>query len=289
MLPKFELVVPSRLDEAVGVLAEVREKARVLAGGTDLLVLMRAGQVKPQYLVDIKRLSELKQVGYSPDGTFVIGALATHRDLETSCLVQKKFSILHDGVSRVGSVQIRNRATVGGNICNALPCADSVGPLLALGARLKLQGPMGEREVLLEEFILGPRKTVLATDEILTAILVPPGTGQGAYIKFTKRKAMDLAVLGVSVYLEYNGDDTCHEVRIALTTAAPIPIRAREAEASLKGQVPTDEALERAGAIAAREARPRTSWRSTEEYRRALLQVLVPRAGKLARQRLLNS
>ncbi len=286
MLPKFELVTPRDLDEAVGALVELGDKAALYAGGTDLLVQMRAGRIKPQYLIDIKRLDALKGIGYSGGGELRIGALVTHREIETSPLIRERFPVLWDGASKVGSVQIRNRGTVGGNICNALPSADDVGPLIVLGARLRILGPRGERELALEDFYLGPRQTLLAKDEILLEFRVPAGAGQGAYIKYSPRKAMDLALLGVSVYLEKNGDGACQAARIALTTAGPIPMRAREAEDCLLGQAPTDEVLCRAGEIAAREARPRTSWRSSEAYRRELLKVLVPRAGRLALERL---
>jgi carbon-monoxide dehydrogenase medium subunit len=285
VLPPFELLVPENLEEAVEALAELGEEARVLAGGTDLLPQMRGGQVKPRYVMDIKRLNELKGFGECSDGWLRIGALTTHRALEVSPLIREKFAVLHDGVSQVGSVQIRNRGTVGGNICNALPSADSVAPLLALGARLRIRGPVGWREVALEDFFLGPRQTVLERGEVLTDIFVPPSPGTGAYIKYTRRRAMDLAQLGVAVYLERDGDGRCRQVRIALATAAPTPMRATQAEESLRGRVPTPEALREAAEIASREARPRTSWRGTEEYRRHLIRVLLPQAARLALQR----
>jgi CO/xanthine dehydrogenase FAD-binding subunit len=139
--------------------------------------------------------------------------------------------------------------------------------------------------VALEDFFLGPRRTVLQKGEILTDILVPPARGAGAYIKFTRRKAMDLALLGVAVYLERDGHGVCQEARIALATAGPTPMRARKAEEILRGRPLTRAALEEAADVASREAQPRTSWRSTEEYRRHLIRVLVPRAARLALER----
>ena len=286
MLSSFELVTPKTLDEAITALAECSGRAAVLAGGTDVLVQIRTGAMKPDCLVDLKGIEELKGIKYSAKGGLEIGALATHRELETSALIMEKFPIIHDGVSKVGSVQIRNRATVAGNICNALPSADSIGPLMALGARIHIRGPKGEREMPLDQFLVGPRRVALEKGEIVTKIVVPPTNGQGCYIKYTRRKAMDLALLGASVFVECDKDGKVTEARIALTTAAPTVMRASEAEASLKGQVLSDEALAKAGEIASREAKPRTSWRGSEKYRRHLLKVLVPRAGKMARERL---
>lgn len=290
MLPQFELIVPETLEEALEVLYRLGPQARILAGGTDVLVQMRGGQSRPRYLVDIKKLDQLRGIQLAPEQGLMIGALTTHRELELSPLIRDKFAVLHDGVSRVGSVQIRNRATIGGNICNALPSADSAAPLVALGARVRLRSLKGEREVALEEFFLGPRQTVLTPGEMLTHIMVPgaDGAGAGAYIKFTRRKAMDLALLGVAFYLETEADViTCRRARIALATAAPTPIRIKEAEAVLVGQALTDSRiLQEAGEVASRMARPRSSWRSSENYRRHLIKVLVPRAARLALARI---
>lgn len=286
MQSPFELASPKTLDEAIAVLKECGTKARVFAGGTDLLVQVRTGAAKPECLVDIKGIDALKGIRQLPDGSLEIGALATHGELESSALIKERYPILHDGCSKVGSRQIRNRATVGGNLCNALPSADSAGPLMALGAVLHVRGANGERTIPLDEFFLGPRRTALQQGEILTKIVVPAGNGQGAYIKFTRRKAMDLAMLGASVYVELDAKGKVSLSRIALTTAAPVPMRARQAEAALQGKPCDDESLVAAGEIASREAQPRSSWRGSEEYRRHLLKVLIPRAGKIARERL---
>ncbi|ATW27159.1 FAD binding domain-containing protein [Candidatus Formimonas warabiya] len=288
MLPPFEYIRPNTLEEAVSRLAEL-ESTRILAGGTDVLVQMRAGSSNPGALVDIKKLDALKGFEFSPEKGLVIGALATHSELANSKLIQEKYAILFDGVSRVGSVQIRNRATVGGNLCSALPSADSAGPLLALNAVLEIYGPEGKREVPLDQFYLGTKKTVLKKGEILTRIFIPAygKNSGGAYIKFTRRKAMDLALLGVSVFLETEEDQkTCKGARIALTTAAPTPIRAYQAEAVLKGQVLDQELFSQAAAAVLNEAKPRSSWRAPEEFRRRLIKHLVPRAGMLAWERL---
>lgn len=290
MLPQFEYIRPNTLEEAVSCLAELKS-SRILAGGTDVLVQMRAGSSEPGVLVDIKKLDVLKKWGFSEEG-LIIGALVTHRELECSALIQKKYPILHDGVSRVGSVQIRNRATVGGNLCSALPSADSAGPLLALNAGLEIYGPEGKKEVPLDQFYTGIKQTVLKKGELLTRILVPTygKNSGGAYIKFTRREAMDLALLGVSVFLETEDDQiTCKEARIALSTAAPTPIRAYQAEAILKGQVLGKDLFSQVADAVLNEAKPRSSWRASEEFRRRLIKHLIPRAGMLAWERLKKS
>lgn len=292
MLPRFKLLAPESLDQAVAILAELGEKARIVAGGTDVFVQMRGGSSSPEYLVDIKKIPGLAGCEFSEDKKFVIGALTTHHELERLDVVREKFTILYDGVSRVGSVQIRNRATIGGNICNALPSADGAGPLLALNAVLCIHGPKGLRKLQLDKFFLGPRKTVLSKGEVLTHIVIPPcrPLSGGAYIKHARREAMDLALLGVAVHLELEQDlKTCREARIALSTAAPVPFRAYQAELDLKGRLLSEEALDQAGQVASKEAQPRTSWRSSEEFRRHLIRVLVPRAARMALKRLEKS
>ncbi len=288
MLPPFEYVRPDTLEEAVSCLVE-SDSPRIFAGGTDVLVQMRAGSSDAKVLVDIKKISALKNFEYTEEKGLAMGALVTHRELECSDLIKKKYPILYDGVSRVGSVQIRNRATVGGNLCSALPSADSAGPLLALNARVEIYGPDGKREVSLDKFFTGIRKTVLTKGEILTRILVPPYGPNcgGAYIKFTRREAMDLALLGVAVFLETEADQKiCRAARISLATAAPTPIRAYKAEAVLKGQTLGTKLFSQAAAAALNEAKPRSSWRASEGFRRRLIKHLVPRAGMLAWERL---
>ncbi|KKM09823.1 hypothetical protein SY88_16645 [Clostridiales bacterium PH28_bin88] len=288
MLPKFELIKPQSLQEVVDSLNRWGEDARVLAGGTDVIVQMREGKSKPKYLIDIKGIAELNGIRLVDDALW-IGSLTTHRELECSDTVRKKFPLLYDGVSKVGSVQVRNRGTIGGNICSALPSADSAAPLLALDAAVRLYGPEGGRELQLADFFLGPGKTALKVGEILTQIIVklPVGNSSGAYYKYARREAMDLALLGIAIYLECEDDlSTCREARIALATAAPTPIRAFQAETALKGRLLSETLLEQAGAIASDEARPRTSWRSSADFRKHLVKVLVPRAGMMAWERI---
>jgi CO/xanthine dehydrogenase FAD-binding subunit len=289
MLPPFELFITKSLIEASDILMKYHGKARIYAGGTDILIQMKRGQSHPEALVDIKDIPELYGIGYTEAAGLTIGALTTHHEVEKSKLVQEKYPAFHDGVSRVGSVQIRNQGTIGGNLCSALPSADSAGPLLALGAKVRIFGPNGERELPLEKFYVDAKITVLEPGEILTQIVIPPlgSINTQAYIKFSRRKAMDLALLGVAVYFELDEKRmTCDRARIALTTAAPIPIRAYQTEEFLNGRTLTEDNLKKAGLLAAAEAKPRDSWRSGAEYRRHLIRVLIPRVAKLALARL---
>lgn len=286
MLPKFDLLIPQTLEEALAVLAEKGGDCKVVAGGTDVFVDMHGKYEPCEFVMDIKRLSELKELSFDSERGAVIGALTTHHTLDRSPIIRQYYPALFEGASQVGSVQIRHRGTVGGNICNAVPSGDTLGPLLALDAVAVIAGSDGQREVPLEEFFLGPKKTVLKPTELLVKILLPaPGKRRSAYIKFTRRGAMDLALLGASASLSLDENGICRDVRISLTTCAPIPMRAKQAEAILEGQLPTDERLLETGLAASREARPRTSWRCTEEYRRDVLKEIVPNVIRIAMER----
>lgn len=186
---------------------------------------------------------------------------------------------MFEGCSRVGSVQIRTRGTLGGNICNGAPSADSIGPMLVHDARVVVAGPSGEREVPLKDFYLGLKKLDMGPDELLKRIRIPapPAHSGSFYIKYTRRNAMDLALLGVSAYVELEGD-VMKTVRIALTTAAPTPIRAEKTEALLTGKTAAPELMAEAGKTVLQESHPRSSWRSSAEFRLALLEELTVQA-----------
>jgi len=288
MLKPFELLSPTSIDEAVKTLAELGQSCKIMAGGTDVLVSMHAGSLKPEFVMDIKGISELNHAPITDNGGLIISALATHDQIEHMPEIGKRYSALKDAVSRVGSVQTRTRGTIGGNICNAVPSGESLGPLIALDAELRLYGSDGERTVAFEDFFLGAKKTVLKPGELLCSVRLPanPANFCSAYTKFTKRKAMDLALLGVTVCIGLSGDGKCEHVRIALTTAAPTPMRAKNAENYLLGKKPDDNVLKEAGKLASAEAKPRSSWRAEAGYRHALIEELVPRTAKEALKRL---
>ena len=194
-------------------------------------------------------------------------------------MIKKHYRAMFEGCSRVGSVQIRTRGTLGGNICNGAPSADSIGPMLVHDARVVAAGPAGEREAPLHDFYLGLKKLDLRPDELLARIRIPapPAHSGSFYIKYTRRDAMDLALLGVSAYVELTGD-TLKTVRIALTTAAPTPIRAFETERILTGRPAVEGTFLAAGKAVLKESHPRSSWRSSAEFRLALLEELTAQA-----------
>lgn len=276
MLPQFELYRPKCLQEACELKGQ---GAMVFAGGTDVFVAMHGGRLRPKALVDVKGIGEMQGATFDEQSGLNLGALTTHRTIEEWDIIKERYYALFEGCSQVGSVQIRHRGTLGGNICNAAPSADSVGPLLVFDAKCVVAGKEGQRTVPLSQFFAGPKKTVLAADELLSRIVVPPPAqcSGSAYIKYTRRKAMDLALLGVCVYLALDGN-LLRDVRIALSTAAPTPIRAYQTEAMLRGKSTEDISMEEMGKQAAAEASPRSSWRANSEFRLKLLEELTQRA-----------
>ena len=282
-MKRFAYLTPKSIDEAISLLESHGERARYVAGGTDVLVKIKEGKIRPKYLVSLKHIPSLDRVVQDEkSGGLRIGALVTHRMLERSALIRWHFPILHDAVSNIGSVQIRNVATIGGNLVNAVPSADGAIPLITLDARVVIHGPKGQRETELLHFFLGPGQTILDRGEILTEIIVPsppPGTGS-AYIKFGRREAMELPLLGVGVLLSLEEDmKRCVKARIGLGVAAPTPMRAMEAERFLEGREVDEASLEEAGRIAAEESRVRDSIRGAAWYRREMVRVLVRRMG----------
>jgi CO/xanthine dehydrogenase FAD-binding subunit len=279
-----EYLRPKSMDEAISLNQRYGEKARYIAGGTDVIVKIKERQIHPEYLISLRGIPGLDQITYE-EGELRIGALATHRALELSAVIRKHFPILVDAVGNIGSAQIRNVATIGGNIVNAVPSADGATPLIALGAKMRLVGPKGERTMPLEDFFTGPGQTVLQQGEILREFIVPrlpPRTG-GAYCKHMRRAAMELPILGVSVLLSLAEDmQTCVEARIGLGVMAPIPMRAKNAETVLKGKKLSADIFEKAGKVAASESKPRDTARGEAWYRREMVEVLIPRLAKIA-------
>jgi carbon-monoxide dehydrogenase medium subunit len=272
---------PASLQEASRLIKQHGPGGRFLAGGTDLVIAMKEKGLVPKYVVDLKKIGGLMGIRENGDGTISIGALTTMREVEVSPLVKNKYPFLAQSAAEVGSIQIRNRATVGGNMANATPSADVAPSLVALDATTKIAGENGERSLPLEEFFRGPGQTVLNPDEILTEITIPKTSPElvGDYIKFSPREMMDLAYVGVAVVYNLGArDKKCTEVRIVLGAVAPTPIRAKRAEAALEGQSLTEAVAEKAGAIAAEEARPISDVRSSADYRRAMVGAMTKRA-----------
>jgi carbon-monoxide dehydrogenase medium subunit len=311
-MKKFDYLKPYTLDETLILLDQYGNRAQLIAGGTDVMVMIKQKELSPEVLISLKNIPGLDEIEYN--GELKIGPMVTHRAIENSKLIREKFSALTDAADVLGSVQVRNVATIGGNICTAAPSADTAAPLLALGSQVKLKSSKAERTVPIEEFFTGPGETVLEKGEILTEILIPkplPNTGS-AYWKLQRRGALDLPILGVAVLLSLDkatvtcsdllctaspistvlhsleGDEVfCKEVRIALGVAAPTPIRTPKAENLLRGKKISDELLEKVAETAAKEAQPRDSIRGEAWYRRDMIKVLVKRMAMRCIERVL--
>ena len=281
----FDYAAPPTLDEAVALLA-ANPGARPLAGGTDLLVQLRSGRRETGLVVDVKRVPELNEISYDPARGLTLGAAAPCYRIYGNPAVSRAYPSLAEVAALIGGVQIQGRASIGGNLCNAAPSADSIPLLIALGARCRVQGPAGTREVAVEEFCTAPGQTVLAPGELLVSMhLPPPAPDSGArYLRFIPRNEMDIAVAGagVQVVLE-NGN--FRSARIALAAVAPTPLFVREAGEALAGKAVNAASLAAAADIARQAAHPITDMRGTEEYRRHLCGVLTRRALEAAVQR----
>jgi len=277
-MPDFAYHAPESLNEACSLLAELGEKATVLAGGTDVLHKMKVGKLAPEHLVSLKNVSELRALRHEPGRGIVMGALTSHNAIYTSKLLQDRYLSLPMAAHTMASNQICNMGTVGGNIVNGVPSADLPPILIALNASIRLVSAKGERSMALEDFFHGAAETVIAPGELLADITIPdqPATGS-TYMKFGLRRSGALAVVGVAVSVTVKGN-TLEDVRIVLASAAPTVMRARKAEDRLKGKKITDELLAEAGDEAAAESRPRDSIRGSAEYRRNLVGVLTKRA-----------
>lgn len=283
---RFDYHSPTTLAEAVALLDGFGERARILAGGTDLLTALKERWETPEHIVDLRSIPGLDALSYDPVAGLTIGARVTARAVETSPLVRRCYPALAYAASTLASIQIRNLATVAGNICRASPSADTPPILLALDASVTLCGPAGERTVPLENFFTGPGRTVLRRNEILTAIHIPPYLAGcraaaccfgAAYIKHSPRQAMDLAMVGVAAAVTMESG-WLTGVRVALGAVAPTPRRSRRAEATLLGCQPTPELLAKAGDAAATECAPISDVRGTAEHRRAMVAVQTRRA-----------
>jgi len=282
-LPKFNYLAPATLDEALSLLARYKGRAKVIAGGTDFVPKLKRREIgAPEHVIDLKAIPGLDNIKYDVSG-LSLGALVTIGAVETSAIIGEKFGVLAQAAQSMASPQVRNRGTIAGNICNAVPSADSAPPLLTLGAKLKLISLKGERIVGIEDFFTGPNQTAIANDEILEEIHIPhpPPNSQGIYLKLTPRRAMDLAIVGVAVVVTAQ-DGVCKDIRIALGAVAPTPIRARKAEAVLKGKKFDEEIIEKAAQTAAGQSKPIDDHRASAEYRRDMVEVLVKRAIKQA-------
>jgi len=276
----LEMYQPTTLQEASRLLKDKGAGGRFLAGGTDLVIAIKEKGLIPKYVVDLKKVPGLSGIRGKAHGSIAIGALTTMREIETDSLLNKKYPFLCQSAAEVGSIQIRNRATVGGNMANATPSADVAPSLIALNATAKIVDAGGERIVALEKFFRGPGQTLMNPHEILTEIIIPKTSQQlvGEYIKFSPRDMMDLAYVGVAVAYNVAADKRCIGVRIVLGAVAPTPLRARNAEALLEGHLLTEELAAKVGTEAAQESKPISDVRSSADYRRAMVGAMTKRA-----------
>lgn len=301
----FDYHKPETIEEALRLMATL-DGAQYIAGGTDVMVLIRQKKLTPKNLISIRNIQDLAYIDTSKG--LRIGAATTHSAIDSHDVIRRKYSALTDATSWLGSWQIRNVATIGGNICTAAPSADTACPLLVLDATVSTIGPNGSRDIPLDEFFQGPGKTALQAGELVKEFVIPDfGENTGsAYIKHTRRQAMDLPILGVAARIAVSvksGSEVrcrdlfctadsisnlvsklkdeelrCDEARIAMGVVAPKPMRAKNAETAIKGKIISPELFEEIGNIAAGEAQPRDSIRGQAWYRREMIKVLVKRA-----------
>ncbi|MFQ5825899.1 MAG: FAD binding domain-containing protein [Dehalococcoidia bacterium] len=276
---KFDYLEPKSLDEAISLLAQYGEEAKVMAGGQSLLVMMGQRLLTPRYLISLAEIPGLDQIE-ERDGVVSIGAMTTHREVAASPIVNRRLKLLAGAVGNIGSPAVRNLGTLGGDLCMNEVGADPPQALLALEARAKILGPRGERTIPLDDFFTGYLETCLGADELLTHILIPlpPETMSQIYLKHCLR-VLDRALVGVALALDRDdGGSVCRDIRIGLGGVAPTPFRARKAEEILKGAPLNDDLVEKAGQAASEEARPLSDVHGSSDYRRKMVQVFVKRA-----------
>ena len=277
---------PKTLRAAVALLSGANGKARLLAGGTDLLIQMRSGRLEPELLVDIKGIPELRAI-VAKGGGFHFGSAVTCMELVEHEAFASAWPGVIDGVKLIGSIQVKGRATVGGNVCNASPAADSVPALIAAGAVARIIGPNGKRDLAVEDIPTGPGKTSLARGEFVVSFLLPrrsPRSGD-AYLRFTPRTEMDIAVVGAGVNLTLDRKGICTHARVSLGAVAERALLVPEAAAALVGTKVDDAALRRLAAAASAACRPIDDKRGTKEFRIKVAGVMARRAAQIALQR----
>jgi carbon-monoxide dehydrogenase medium subunit len=285
-LHAFNFDAPTSLDDALKVLAAHGEKARPLCGGTDLIIQMRAGVRRPEHVVDIKQIKELRELKFDARNGLRLGAAVSCIEIFENAEIRRHYPGLTEAAHLIGSLQIQNRASVGGNLCNGSPAADSTPALIALGARARIAGPKGEREVPVEKFVLSPGRTVLEPGELLVQLLVPAPAphSSDAYLRFIPRNEMDIAVVGAGVSVTLDAGKIS-AARIGLGAIAATPLVAVKAAESLIGKKLDDAALALAGRLASEAGSPIDDMRGTAEYRRHVTSVLTARALTIAAER----
>lgn len=289
-LPKFEYFAPESLDEAQRLFLDKGEGAHLLAGGTDLLVKMNHGLLKPASVIALKHIKGLDNIVFDPNEGLKIGATALLANVAAHPDILIHYPAVAAAARETANVQIRNMGTVAGNLCNAAPSADNAPTLLAMNAEVVINGAKGERRLPLEQFFKGPGANALDAGEILTTILVPvPDSGSGvSYQHISARGKVDISAVCVGSMVRME-KDLCRDVRIFLGAVAPVPMRAEKAQAVVLGKKLTGEVIEKAGIAASEESQPITDVRSSADYRKKMVAVLTRRALTESRDRALKS
>ena len=282
----FNYEAPSTLADALKIMKAHGDKARPICGGTDLLIQMRAGVRQPDFVVDTKRIKEMRELKFNAKSGLRLGAAVSCIDVAENPEMQRHYPGLTEAAHLIGSLQIQNRASVGGNLCNGSPAADTTPALIALRARARIAGPRSEREVPVEEFVVSPGRTVLKPGELLVQLLIPAPAphSSDAYLRFIPRNEMDIAVVGVGASVTLSGD-TVKAARISLGAVAATPLFAEQASESLIGKKLDENALAAAARLASQKASPIDDMRGTAEYRNHVTGVLTRRALTLAAER----
>ncbi|MCZ6646169.1 MAG: xanthine dehydrogenase family protein subunit M [SAR324 cluster bacterium] len=288
----MEFSAPATLDEALGLLAGTGDQTGVLAGGTDLIIQHRSGHRDIGHMIDIKKIPELNVLDFDTKTGLRLGAAVACDDLGAFAPAQKHYPGLVEGAELIGSTQIQSRASVGGNVCNGSPAADTICPLIVLEAVCVVRGKDGEREVAAIDFMTGPGQTALQQGELLVEFRIPPPPPRSsdAYLRFIPRNEMDIAVASAAVAITLADDGkTCVSAKIAIGAVGPTPILVEEAAAALEGRELVNAALEAAGKASSAAAKPITDMRGTVEYRVHMAGVLTRRAASMALERIQES
>jgi aerobic carbon-monoxide dehydrogenase medium subunit len=288
----FDYLEPTTVAEACALLKQHGGEAKVFAGGSHLTILMKQGLYQPRALVNIKKIPELRGIKYDAAEGLIIGALVTHREIETSALVREKFPVLCDAEREVANIRVRNMGTVGGNLASGEPLTDLSQIFIALEGKAKITGSDGHRTIPIEELFVDFYTTSLAEDEILAQVVLPPLPAPSGvdYIRFSSSSVVDKPSAGVAVRITLDaGNEKVQTARIVLGCVGATPVRARKAEALVVGKKPTPQLAEEAGSAAAQECSPTSDLRGSEQYKRAIVRTLVKRAAAKAYERATSS
>jgi carbon-monoxide dehydrogenase medium subunit len=288
-MKNFDYLEPTTVAEACAMLKQHAGEAKVFAGGAHVTILMKQGLYQPKALVNIKKIPELKNILFDPSEGLIIGALVTHREIETSSIVKEKLPVLSEAEREIANIRVRIMGTVGGNLASGEPLTDLSQIFIALDGNLKIAGPSGERTILVEELFLDFYTTSLAEDEIITQVVLPPPPRRSGidYIRFSSSSVVDKPSAGVAVRLTLD-KEAVQVARIVLGCVGPTPVRAKKAEALVIGKILNADLIREAAALASQECRPISDLRGSEEYKRAIVMTLVRRAADAAYRKALN-